>query len=132
MADYFIEKFKSDLNGYFNSGVMLFNLNKIKDKNREFIRLMKIARKNNNFFHDQNVFNIVYKNKVHFLDWNANVLNDLRSLACLRFEFDIIKNYQKLTTDPIFLHFTPTRPWDNSNVENANLWNSMKQELDKL
>ena len=101
---------------------MLFDLSKIKNKENEFLNLMEIARKNNNYFHDQNVLNIYYKGKVAFLDPNWNVLNDLRSSKCRRFEYGIIKEYQSLTPAPKIYHFTPTRPWLDSKVDHYDIW----------
>lgn len=120
---YFKQKFNfNNLGDYFNSGVMLFDLSKIKNKENEFLNLMEIARKNNNYFHDQNVLNIYYKGKVAFLDPNWNVLNDLRSSKCRRFEYGIIKEYQSLTPAPKIYHFTPTRPWLDSKVDHYDIW----------
>jgi lipopolysaccharide biosynthesis glycosyltransferase/glycosyltransferase involved in cell wall biosynthesis len=59
------------LSRYFNSGVMLIDVQALITKNYsdDFIRMAKI---NNRFFHDQNVLNAVLQNDVHLLDagWN--------------------------------------------------------------
>lgn len=133
MSEYFKSKFKiQNLNGYFNSGVLVFNLKGIKDKEREFIRLMNFAKKNDNFFHDQNVLNVAYKDKVYYLDWNFNVLNELRSDSCSRFEWDVIDRYRNLTQSPKVIHFTPVRPWDDKSIENWESWHKYELMLEKI
>lgn len=61
-----------DLDMYFNSGVMILNLDLMRADGIQG-RLLEVARINNKYFHDQNVLNSVLYKKVVYLDGVYNV-----------------------------------------------------------
>src|SRR5690606_18465225 len=59
------------LESYFNSGVLVMDVQKLIARNA-MPEFLEVARRNNKYFHDQNVLNSVLQGDVHFLDpgWN--------------------------------------------------------------
>lgn len=103
-------KERLEVSKYFNSGVMLLNLKKMRDDNIEvkcFDFLNKYPEKI--LYADQCVLNAVFKNNVKFLDEKFN----------FQFQDERQKNYkehrqlyEKLKSDVIILHYTgPKKPW---------------------
>ena len=56
---------------YINSGVVLFNLKKIREDNKEQ-ELNKFVNENNLYYPDQDAINAIFKNNILFLDNKYN------------------------------------------------------------
>ncbi len=56
---------------YFNSGVLVMNLKKIRNENYSNL-MFRVAEMNTKYFHDQNVLNVVFQDSVKFLDFRWN------------------------------------------------------------
>lgn len=108
-----------DLSMYFNSGVMIFNLDlmrtdKIQDK------LLKTALVNNKFFHDQNVLNSVLYKKVVYLNGAYNVNYFLY--------FDLYRDampesYFEEFRKPKILHYASgNKPWRKPGLPAADIF----------
>ena len=71
-VDYMRQLGMRDIKHYFNSGVLLMNLKQIRADNL-IARWMEIARRNDRYFHDQNVLNVACEGRALFLDgaWNV-------------------------------------------------------------
>lgn len=93
-----------EIKNYFNSGVMLIDVSKIKNSFEDFINTAKI---NNRFFHDQNSLNRVLQGKCHFFDIHWNV--QLNS-GC-----PYILNYNLQNAK--ILHFcSAQKPWNKNSM----------------
>ena len=104
-----------DYSNYFNSGVMVFDLKTIKTESfsNEFIKILK--QKNNIlYFPDQDVLNIMLKDKIYFLDEKWNFQNGILSLYP-----DKINEKEYFTKDIYILHYTAIKPWNDSSLINA-------------
>lgn len=103
--------------GYFNSGMMLLNLKEMRD-NYITTKLFEYRKSGINYFMDQDAFNVVFKNKVKYLDLKYNLLTTL----CNEFSIEDIKKYYKLdknyksfehvVDDASIIHFaSKNKPW---------------------
>ena len=90
---------------YFNSGVLVMNLEAIR-KDALLDKFIKVAQKNNQFFHDQNVLNVVCEQKVFPLkyEWNIQCCNKIKEK-----DFSII-------------HYCGDKPWNKKGVHLENDW----------
>lgn len=91
---------------YFNSGVLLFNLDLLR-KDNQFEAILSFMhgswKKNNKWFHDQNVLNAMYYDKVVYKDYFLyNCL--IKNVSGDKKEFCLNKS-------SIF-HFAGIKPWD--------------------
>lgn len=91
-----------NLSNYFNSGVLLIDVKKLIEKKSE-VDLIRVAKINNKFFHDQNVLNSVFFNDVKIISkfWNYQKFNRLES------DEPEIK---------IFHYCNKYKPWNSSRV----------------
>ena len=102
---------------YFNSGVIVMNLNKFRhDFTSEYI--IKLAENEDYIFPDQDVLNILCENKVLYLDERWNTLINHKSIDNSRLEVarlaphKIYNNYLKARKDPWIIHFAGyQKPW---------------------
>ena len=92
-------------NKYFNSGVLVMNLSLIR-KHSLTDKFIHVARKNNRFFHDQNVLNVVCNERVFLLnpEWNLQCCNTIQTNT-----FGII-------------HYCGDKPWDTKKVNLYDRW----------
>lgn len=100
---------------YFNSGVMVYDIQKILSKGY-FEKFIRIAKVNNQFFHDQNVLNSVLQNDVFLLEdlWNVQI-NGTSSYFSLQY----ILNPE----DGKILHFcSPQKPWNTPDIFCTTYW----------
>jgi lipopolysaccharide biosynthesis glycosyltransferase len=103
------------LTDYFQSGVMIFNLKKI----RQTYTIEEIIQRScakEIMFGDQDVLNILYKNQVCYLDmkWNV-IMNKLRTslqrLFCLASK-EVLDEYLEARKEPYIIHYAGIdKPW---------------------
>lgn len=122
----------ADISGteYFNSGVMLLNLNKMRKENT-YSKLIKTKKERiNDNLMDQNVFNVVFKNKVHQLDLSYNVCY-CNYKSTKRLKYEKIKNYytedystiEKIAKKAKIIHYSSfLKPWVYYDTPLASLW----------
>ena len=118
-----------DLNYYFNSGVILFNLDLMR-KNKIFPELLKTAERNNQYFHDQNVLNAVFYKKVIFLDNRYNLNYHLIfSQKGDEYPKEVWDKYISWLKNPKILHYTSReKPWQNPSLPFAeHFWQYARQ-----
>lgn len=101
-----------EINKYFNSGVVIFNIDLINKKGY-FTEFMKIAKINNAYFHDQNVLNSVLNEDVEIIadKWNVQLNNN-----------DPPSMHANIATpyDAKIIHYcSKKKPWNQYN----GLWN---------
>ena len=116
---------------YFNSGVMLLNLKKIRTDNG-MQKLIELKKKDNNAqLMDQNIFNTVFENSVKYLPIIYNCLyvnlirarnkysiNDLNDKYGTNFD-----NIQDLARKSVIIHYSSKdKPWKYNNTPLSNLW----------
>ena len=112
-----------DLHSYINAGVLLINLEKIREDNLE--PLLINAVKNNYPAIDQDVINSVCYGKIKIIPFKFNVLiktvgyiKDNKITEIYKYDefLDAFKN-------PTIVHFAnPIKPWQDSTLLFANLW----------
>lgn len=119
-------------NTYINSGVVVMNLKKIREDNLESQWENMVNDKY--FYVDQDIINIVCKNKIGFLPLKYNIPAYLDQNAILGFEKENI--YEKSIVEdainnPTIIHFAGEKPWDNPNILNGDYWvNYVKSQKD--
>lgn len=113
---------------YFNSGVLLMNLKAFRENNlaKEINSLI-----NNKFtYQDQDILNLICKNKVLFLPIEYNVTHSNFELAIKRSN-DIFKIYSKeellKTSKPVILHYSGDKPWKGPVIRGGIWWEEYKE-----
>ncbi|MBP3581636.1 MAG: glycosyltransferase family 8 protein [Clostridia bacterium] len=121
-----------DISGteYFNSGVMLLNLKKMRKENA-YEKLIKIKKERvNDNLMDQNVFNVVFKDNVHQLDLSYNVCY-CNYKSTKRLKYEKLKNYytedystiEKIAKKAKIIHYSSfLKPWVYYDTPLASLW----------
>lgn len=104
-----------DLSRYFNSGVQVYNLQKIREKEYmpEFLRMSKMKVE----YHDQDILNTVlqYDSRLIAPEWNYQV-------HCKNLTDAYLSFYQPLKKIKI-LHFSSQeKPWQMPNIDFAENW----------
>lgn len=112
-----------DLHSYINAGVLLINLEKIREDNLEPILLNAV--KNNYPAIDQDVINSICYGKIKHVPFKYNVL--IKTVEYIKDnKITEIYNYNEFLDafkNPIIVHFAnPTKPWQDSNLLFADLW----------
>lgn len=116
------------LNSYFNSGVLLLNCKKIREDG--LFEKMIYEKRNNHSLHymDQDVFNVVFQNNVHFISeiYNYQAYYNNLSLENINFRFEeIYKNRYHLEEKIIILHLAGRcKPWNCRKTNYFNEWYS--------
>ena len=88
---------------YFNSGVLLLNLEKLRQIN--FIeKAIKLTAElyNKLLFADQDIFNIIFQNNYKQLDCRFNLMAHVKAN---------INKAGLLPSDPVIIHYTAFKPW---------------------
>lgn len=107
---------------YFNAGIIVFNLQVIREKNMQEAYLKLITTEPEKLLcWDQDVLNLIHKNDWEQLPWMYNVTRHMLE------SFRVINNnfYRKLNTADIrIIHFDgPSKPWEmNASREFSKLW----------
>ena len=122
IRDYFAENEKQDNirikhQFYFNSGCMLLNLLKMRQEN---ITDKLITYKNgakDNFYMDQDAFNIIFNENVKYISPEYNFFNLYYNLR----QNQAYSELQRII-NPKIIHFANNKPWNNINATNAELW----------
>ncbi|MDR0911843.1 MAG: hypothetical protein LBM96_04480 [Methanobrevibacter sp.] len=119
------------LNKYFNSGVMLLNLKLLRKNNVPKLLIQKKKEISDMNLMDQNVFNLIFQNKVLMIDikFNFLIMNLLR--ARNKFNMDQINslfnsNYKSLKDiekKSVIIHFSSRdKPWKYTNSFYSKEW----------
>lgn len=113
----------SSMIGYINSGVVLFNLEKIRQDNLTS-RFMELSRKRLQS-QDQDVLNVACIKRVHHFPLKYNLMikywNEWEKVARLNiFSREVINEAIK---NPVIIHYADRRkPWNDKNVWYAQEW----------
>ena len=111
---------------YFNSGVLLFNIKKI-DINDYLKRMIKAFQIEKTNFPDQDILNLIFKNRVKLISqkWNLQWhLPIFFKKKYLLFNQEKIQEYNDAVKNPFIIHFTSyKKPWENPDEElSFNFW----------
>lgn len=124
---------KNRFKEYFNSGVMLLNLALMRQDNLSEI-LIEAKRKSTDMsLMDQNIFNLVFENKVKTLNTKYNLLyiNLLRAKKQNKFTINDLNNLydtnylelEEIKDDAVILHYSSKdKPWKCYNVPTVEMW----------
>lgn len=111
-----------DASMYFNSGVLVFNLDLMRERKMQN-KLLSVAEINNKWFHDQNVLNSVFYNDVVYMDGSYNVNYHLIFDAVKHLPVFPRSDWEKYLLElknPKILHFTSGyKPWKQPDLPNA-------------
>ncbi|MDO5521296.1 MAG: glycosyltransferase [bacterium] len=118
---------------YFNSGVMLLNLKKMRDENLSEVLIETKRNLTDNTLMDQNVLNIVFNQKIKLLPIKYNLLyvNLMRAHRNNWFKMEALNKmfhseYEDLTAvrkDAVILHFSSKdKPWKFYDTNCAEEW----------
>ena len=121
----------SNINNYFNSGLMLFNIKKCIDINLTDKCLKKLEEVQNPKWVDQCIFNVVCENIVDFLPLSYNVLINLILKYPEGLENKLsstdYNDYMASINDPIYLHFAAfPKPWGDESEYSFFFWENAK------
>lgn len=107
---------------YFQSGVMIFNLRKIRE-NFNLQKILKVACAPEIMFGDQDVLNTLFHEKVYYLDmaWNTivNVRRQHFQTLLLLAPVKVVDDYVKARENPYIIHYAGTKPWDEPDADMA-------------
>ena len=121
---------KNPENNYFNSGVLLFNLEEIKQQDL-MRRFLFFAQINNKFYHDQNILNAACEGRVKYLSPKWNMITSsvyYKDYKCTPYQAPFESFTENINIflnneDINILHFaTWTKPWHNVYIPMANIW----------
>lgn len=124
-SEYFKKYLHKKNNKYFNAGILLFNVKKMREDNIT-LKLFEFALKNSPLeFQDQCVLNAVLENSTTYIDYRWNILKDLKSYINLfsKKKKIIFEEYYK---NPYIFHYVwHNKPWlihDDYNYSFVNEW----------
>ena len=110
------QKLHSDLPFYFNSGMMLLNLKKMRQDNIGK-KLWEYKKNGINYYMDQDAFNVVFDGNVKCIPWKYNYMVTLtRSMDKIVFpqeyEMDILSTEAERLQEAKLIHLTDRmKPW---------------------
>ena len=122
----FNERLNINHTAYFNSGVLLLNLNLLRKDNIPE-KLLEYRRSGINYYMDQDAFNVVFAEKVRYLTFYFNF-----QLSCWRFaKTEELSAYYNLVThndkyeyikQSVILHYTADKPWKYYDYHCSDIW----------
>lgn len=120
---YVLEQMKLDhVEDYFQSGVMLFNLAAIRAE-RKLEEMLDVACAPYIVWGDQDVLNILCKNRVKYLDlrWNTIINHKNITLGQLRKMENpgLLEAYLEARRSPAIIHYAGLQPWKKPDVDMA-------------
>lgn len=123
---YVRETLKVQETNYFQAGLLVYNIPKCLEISFESLCIEKLKELRNPIFHDQDVLNSVFENKIKLLNLTWNLTWDMRvlrtnGLKCL--PTDLYNAYQEAQKNPYIVHYcTYIKPWRAPHLPLADLW----------
>ena len=111
---------------YFNSGVLLCNLEKMRKENFIDKCISVLCQQKNMIYLDQDVLNIVCNSDLQVLDANWNVITEFTNM-----KKDLLENLNEIDrksfTDslysPAIIHYAgPIKPWESTEIALSSYW----------
>ena len=131
---YYTRENTSYIKDYFNSGVMLLNLKKMREDNISEMLFEEKSKQTDFTLVDQDVFNIVFKDKIKLLDIKYNFLglnlfrekNKFSISAINKLYNTSYKDFKDLEKNAVIIHFaSKEKPWLYMNTRYSSLWLSV-------
>lgn len=98
---------------YLQSGVLIFNLKKIRDSNKITEIKPLITKYNSLIFPDQDLINIVFKDNIKYLDSNWNFTDPRNQLLYGNLTASEYKEFESAKQNPFIIHYTgKDKPWN--------------------
>lgn len=128
---YWKSEFNSSVENYFNSGVMLLNLKKMREDNVKDTLIETKRNLTDTSLMDQNVFNIVFDKKTVMLPVKYNFQSISLDNSGSKWEVDDIEKHYKtkyetkadVFSDAEIIHFaSKNKPWKDPNAALAYKW----------
>jgi len=127
-----VVKDKINYNGYFNSGVMLFNLKKMRNNLNLFNDLIRIKKENDFTMIDQDVMNIYFKNKVSYINYGYNFLINIYGNTSLEKMKKIYKENIVEKNIKIIHYAGSKKPWNDNYIACKMIYDMYKNnKIDK-
>lgn len=129
---YYQHKYVKSVVNYFNSGVMLLNLEKMRTGNYTQQLIDKKLASKDSLLMDQNIFNLVFDGKVKLLPIKYNFLYVSLVRAKSKYKIEDINtlyetnylNLREAYEDALIIHFSSKdKPWKYTTVPAALEWN---------
>ncbi len=112
-----------DFFNYFQAGVILFNLNNLKDKFTGE-KLFEVAMSRNWFFHDQDVLNCLFNGHIKYVDDKWNVFSLLENgsnreeLVTKFLAAGFAESYKRSRNNPCIIHYAGIpKVWNDTEVD---------------
>ncbi len=124
---------------YFNSGVMLLNLKKMRENNSTNVLIEEKLRQNDYKLMDQNVFNVVFDRQALMLPIKYNLLYVNLTRAKEKFKMKALnemystsyEQLEDLSDDAVVIHYSSKdKPWKNKNTTLCELWDECFDEVE--
>ncbi len=110
---------------YINTGVLLMNLQKWRDKYTKE-QILQVATAKRYRIQEQDVLNILFENEAGFLNisWNFYVPSNTQLMYALSLAPDIsLKQYNEAENDPYLVHYAGVpKPWNDPEASYADIW----------
>lgn len=112
-----------EVKNYFNAGVILLNLKKIREDNltSRFMQLMDM----NYHDQDQDILNVACYGKVKILPFKYNMMTKYESIfdQCIQAQAYTQEEITEAIKDPIIIHYADKiKPWQNPDVYFGEIW----------
>lgn len=121
---------------YFNSGVMLLNLKKLREDNIRN-KLYTYRAHGINYFMDQDALNVVFEEKVKYIDLKYNVISSTigalnKDKLSSYYALGNIKSKNDIYNDAVIIHLTTKyKPWAYVNVPYSSEWMAIYKKMFK-
>lgn len=121
------EKLNIQHSAYFNSGVMLLNLQKMREDDL-YHRLLNYRLHGINYFMDQDALNVVFEEKVLYLPFKYNVMSSVMGFfdtqkICQYYGLDHAETKTAIYESAVIVHLcTKYKPWSYLDVPFSDLW----------
>jgi len=117
------------MGGYFNAGVMVFNLEKLRSAGLETKMIELYEQKEFNAV-DQDILNILFSGRVKYISeqWNFIVQPDFIMKDCESVDYGL---YKKSAQEPFIIHYAGShlKPWKGTVLNGEYFWNYLKETL---
>ena len=119
---------------YFNSGVMLLNLSKMRKENITE-KLVEYRKNGINYFMDQDAFNAVFNEDVLYISFLNNVILSVLGYFEIEkinkyYELKEYSSYKDIYNEATIIHLaSPYKPWIYDNVPFSDEWNRIYTNL---
>lgn len=110
--------------GYFQAGLIVFNLERMRDENVSS-ELMQVMDRKRYWFLDQDIMNVVFQQRVHYLPLKWNVFHGNGDVDAFfpGLKFSTYMRYLEARNDPYMVHYAgENKPWIQPNVDFSELY----------